>query len=117
MWPVSRLYGVSLDGTDLIDLVTEAGPSAFANIHENYYYVFVVCSAFFLVVAYFYFPYVVSPKRKSKNSADVPSETKQKTLEEVAAAFGDKVVLADEGPKRASVAGEGEANHIESAHA
>lgn len=38
--------------------VTEAGPSAFANIHENYYYVFVVCSAFFLVVAYFYFPYV-----------------------------------------------------------
>lgn len=41
-------------------LVTEAGPSAFANIHENYYYVFVVCSAFFLVVAYFYFPYVKS---------------------------------------------------------
>lgn len=36
--------------------VTEAGPSAFANIHENYYYVFVVCSAFFLVIAYFYFP-------------------------------------------------------------
>lgn len=25
-----------------------------------------------------------------------PSETKQKTLEEIAAAFGDKVVLADE---------------------
>lgn len=38
--------------------VTEAGPSAFANIHENYYYVFVVCSAFFLVIAYFFFPYV-----------------------------------------------------------
>jgi len=37
-------------------LVTEAGPSAFANIKENYYYVFVGCSLFFLVVAYFYFP-------------------------------------------------------------
>ena len=36
--------------------VTEAGPSAFANIQENYYYVFVACSFFFLVVAYFYFP-------------------------------------------------------------
>ncbi|GAA5232143.1 hypothetical protein GCM10025794_33790 [Massilia kyonggiensis] len=36
--------------------VTEAGPSAFANIHENYYYVFVACTAFFFVVAYFYFP-------------------------------------------------------------
>lgn len=59
--------------------VTEAGPSAFANIHENYYYVFVACSAFFLVVAYFYFP-----------------ETKQKSLEEIAAAFGDKVVLVNE---------------------
>lgn len=40
------------------------------------------------------------------------SETKQKTLEEVAAAFGDKVVLAD-APKRASVAGQ--ADHIETA--
>lgn len=40
--------------------VTEAGPSAFANIHENYYYVFVGCTLFFLIVAYFYFPYVQS---------------------------------------------------------
>lgn len=36
--------------------VTEAGPSAFATIHENYYYVFVACSFFFLIVAYLYFP-------------------------------------------------------------
>lgn len=42
----------------ILNLVTEAGPSAFATIHENYYYVFVSCSAFFLVIAYFYFPYV-----------------------------------------------------------
>lgn len=39
-------------------IVTEAGPSAFANIKENYYYVFVGCTLFFLVVAYLYFPYV-----------------------------------------------------------
>lgn len=37
-------------------LVTEAGPSAFANIKENYYYVFVGCSLFFLIIAYLYFP-------------------------------------------------------------
>lgn len=42
-------------------LVTEAGPSAFANIHENYYYVFVACTCFFLTIAYFYFPYVFFP--------------------------------------------------------
>lgn len=38
--------------------VTEAGPSAFANIQENYYYLFVACTLFFLIVAYLYFPYV-----------------------------------------------------------
>jgi hypothetical protein len=79
-----------------IFIVTEAGPSAFANIHENYYYVFVVCSAFFLVIAYFYFP-----------------ETKQKTLEEVAAAFGDRVVDQDEGAKRATSV-VGDVQHVES---
>jgi hypothetical protein len=36
--------------------VTEAGPSAFANIRENYYYVFVASSAFFRAIAYLYFP-------------------------------------------------------------
>ena len=45
---------------------------------ENYYYVFVGCSAFFFVMAYLYFP-----------------ETRRKTLEEIAAAFGDKVVDID----------------------
>lgn len=59
--------------------ITEAGPSAFANIRENYYYVFVGCTSFFLVIAYLYFP-----------------ETRHKTLEEVAAAFGDKVVTLTE---------------------
>lgn len=59
--------------------ITEAGPTAFAKIKQNYYYVFVACSFFFLVMAYFFFP-----------------ETKQKSLEEIAAAFGDKVVAPDE---------------------
>jgi hypothetical protein len=59
--------------------ITEAGPTAFAKIKQNYYYVFVGCSFFFLVMAYFFFP-----------------ETKQKSLEEIAAAFGDKIVLPDE---------------------
>ena len=56
---------VNVAGTFLFDTllivsnlvtVTEAGPSAFANIRENYYYVFVACSFLFLVLAYFYFP-------------------------------------------------------------
>lgn len=42
-------------------------------------------------------------------------ETKQKTLEEVAAAFGDRVVDQDEGAKRA-VSVVGETQHIESTH-
>ncbi|EON95722.1 putative mfs monosaccharide transporter protein [Phaeoacremonium minimum UCRPA7] len=58
---------------------TEAGPSAFANIHENYYYVFIGCCIIYLGIIYFYYP-----------------ETNQKTLEEIAAAFGDHVVEVDE---------------------
>ncbi|OAP57356.1 hypothetical protein AYL99_08094 [Fonsecaea erecta] len=58
--------------------ITEAGPSAFQNIHENYYYVFVGCCAVYFFIIYFYYP-----------------ETKQKTLEEIAAAFGDEVVEVD----------------------
>lgn len=93
----------------MYETVTEAGPSAFANIHENYYYVFVVCSAFFLVVAYFYFPYVI-PYPPIYRSGEIGQkvlrvlildrETKQKTLEEIAASFGDKVVESDETASR-----------------
>jgi hypothetical protein len=56
MWPVSSDNTPGLYLVLMYLAVTEAGPSAFANIHENYYYVFVCCSAFFLVIAYFYFP-------------------------------------------------------------
>ncbi|PLN76038.1 MFS monosaccharide transporter [Aspergillus taichungensis] len=80
----SKVMGLAAASHFIVNVaITEAGPSAFANIHENYYYVFVVCSAFFLVVAYFYFP-----------------ETKRKTLEEIAASFGDKVVDSDEPENR-----------------
>ncbi|KAF2168607.1 hypothetical protein M409DRAFT_65513 [Zasmidium cellare ATCC 36951] len=54
---------------------TEAAPSAFANIKQNYYYVFVGCTAVMWVIGYYWFP-----------------ETTGRTLEEIAAAFGDRVV-------------------------
>lgn len=77
----SKVMGLGALGHFVVNVaITEAGPTAFANIKQNYYYVFVGCSFFFLVMAYFFFP-----------------ETKQKSLEEIAAAFGDKVVLPDEG--------------------
>lgn len=76
----SKTMGIAAASHFIVNVgITEAGPSAFATIHENYYYVFVGCSFFFLVMAYFYFP-----------------ETRRKTLEEIAAAFGDKVILVDE---------------------
>ncbi|KAL5336177.1 general substrate transporter [Aspergillus crustosus] len=72
----SKIMGIAAASHFIVNVgITEAGPSAFANIKENYYYVFVGCTLFFLVIAYFYFP-----------------ETKQKTLEEIAASFGDRVI-------------------------
>ncbi|KAH8805154.1 solute carrier family 2 [Xylogone sp. PMI_703] len=76
----SKVMGLAAASHFVVNVgLTEAGPSAFANIRENYYYVFVACSFVSFIVAYFWFP-----------------ETKQKTLEEIAAAFGDKVVLVEE---------------------
>lgn len=53
----------------------------YCDTYQNcqYYYVFVGCTFFFFVVAYFYFP-----------------ETRQKSLEDIAAAFGDKVGVTDD---------------------
>ncbi|KAL2834485.1 general substrate transporter [Aspergillus cavernicola] len=76
----SKIMGLAAASHFIVNVgITEAGPSAFANIHENYYFVFVACSLFFLVIAYFYFP-----------------ETKMKTLEEIAASFGDLVIDAED---------------------
>ncbi|KAK4504509.1 hypothetical protein PRZ48_005425 [Zasmidium cellare] len=58
--------------------LTEAAPSAFKNIKQNYYYVFVGCTVVMWVIGYYWFP-----------------ETKGRTLEEIAAAFGDRVVDVD----------------------
>ncbi|KAK5724238.1 hypothetical protein LTR17_013524 [Elasticomyces elasticus] len=72
----SKVMGLAAASHFIVNVgITEAGPSAFATIKQNYYYVFVGCTLFFLIIAYFYFP-----------------ETRHKTLEEIAAAFGDKVV-------------------------
>ncbi|CAL5867188.1 uncharacterized protein PFLUO_LOCUS1400 [Penicillium psychrofluorescens] len=80
----SKVMGLGAAGHFIVNVaITEAGPSAFANIRENYYYVFVACSFIFLTIAYFFFP-----------------ETKQKTLEEIAAAFGDRVINVEDDPKR-----------------
>lgn len=93
----SKVMGIAAASHFIVNVaITEAGPSAFANIKQNYYYVFVASTLFFLGVAYFFFP-----------------ETKQKTLEEIAAAFGDRVIQADDDPKGPSVVGG--ADHIESA--
>lgn len=76
----SKIMGIAAASHFIVNVgITEAGPSAFATIHENYYYVFVGCSFSFLVMAYFYF-----------------LETRRKTLEEIAAAFGNKAILVDE---------------------
>ncbi|KAI4766992.1 putative MFS monosaccharide transporter [Aureobasidium sp. EXF-3400] len=76
----SRVMGLAAASHFIVNVgITEAGPSAFAHIKESYYYVFVACSFFFFVIAYLYFP-----------------ETRRKTLEEIAAAFGDKVVTLTE---------------------
>jgi hypothetical protein len=58
--------------------VNQAAPSAFSEIRENYYYVFVGLCIIWAIGIYFVFP-----------------ETRGKTLEEVAAAFGDRVVDID----------------------
>ncbi|KAJ0385245.1 hypothetical protein COL922a_006754 [Colletotrichum nupharicola] len=72
----SKIMGVAAAAHYIVNVgVTQAGHSAFATIHENYYYVFVGCCSVFFVIIYLYYP-----------------ETKQKTLEEIAAAFGDRVV-------------------------
>jgi hypothetical protein len=48
----------------MLAAVTEAGPSAFANIKQNYYYVFVGCCLVYLVLIYFYFPWVWPEEKK-----------------------------------------------------
>ncbi|OQD70136.1 hypothetical protein PENDEC_c026G07139 [Penicillium decumbens] len=89
----SKVMGIAAASHFIVNVaITEAGPSAFAHIKQNYYYVFVGCSFFFLVIAYFFFP-----------------ETKQKTLEEVAASFGDHLVGTVDRTKGAS------ADHLETA--
>jgi hypothetical protein len=53
----ARIVGMGCMTHFIINIaLTEAGPTAFANIHENYYYVFVGCSTVFLVLGYFYLP-------------------------------------------------------------
>ncbi len=53
----SKVMGLAAASHFIVNVgITEAGPSAFATIKQNYYYVFVGCTSFFLVIAWFYFP-------------------------------------------------------------
>ncbi len=53
----SKVMGLAAASHFIVNVgITEAGPSAFATIKQNYYYVFVGCTLFFLVIAWFYFP-------------------------------------------------------------
>ncbi|KAF7359490.1 MFS monosaccharide transporter [Mycena sanguinolenta] len=75
----SRVMGLSATAHYAVNVgITEAGPTAFARIGQNYYYVFVACCVVYIFLVYFYYP-----------------ETNQKTLEQIAAAFGDRVVDVD----------------------
>lgn len=77
----SRVMGLAAASHFVVNVaITEAGPSAFASIKQNYYYVFVGCSVVFLAVVWMWFP-----------------ETKGRTLEEIAEVFGDRVVGVEEG--------------------
>ncbi|KAM0748758.1 general substrate transporter [Meredithblackwellia eburnea MCA 4105] len=72
----SRIMGLASCAHFIINVaLTQAGPSAFATIKANYYYVFVGCCTFSCAMIILYFP-----------------ETKNLSLEAIAVLFGDKVV-------------------------
>lgn len=76
----SRINGFASTVRFIVNIgITEAAPSAFSSIGKNYYYVFVGFTFVSLLIAYFYFP-----------------ETRQRSLEEIAAVFGDDVVTMDD---------------------
>lgn len=108
-------FSLSRGASDLFFfLVTQAGPSAFATIHENYYYVFVGCCAVYFVIIYFYYPYGGFQTVFSHGlSLTRARETNQKTLEEIAAQFGDKVLTTEETVANTELAKESSSTHIE----
>ncbi|KAL8290587.1 hypothetical protein RQP46_002845 [Phenoliferia psychrophenolica] len=72
----SKVMGLASCSHFVINVaLTQAGPSAFANIKANFYYVFVGVTTFSCICIILYFP-----------------ETKNKSLEAIAASFGDEVV-------------------------
>jgi hypothetical protein len=49
----SKMMGLAAASHFIVNVaITEAGPTAFATIEQNYYYVFVGCTLFFLVCAW-----------------------------------------------------------------
>ncbi|KAE9403758.1 general substrate transporter [Gymnopus androsaceus JB14] len=75
----SKVTGLAACSHFILNIaVTEAGPTAFANIKQNYYYVFVATTFVSGVLVFMFFP-----------------ETKGRSLEMIAADFGDNVVERD----------------------
>jgi len=72
----SKITGLAACSHFLFNIaVTEAGPTAFANIKQNYYYVFAATTFASGIVVLRFFP-----------------ETKGRNLEMIAAEFGDNVI-------------------------
>lgn len=58
----------------IVIMLAQVTPLAIEAISWKYFMIFVICDAIFIVIFYFFYP-----------------ETKNKTLEEIAAIFGDEV--------------------------
>lgn len=69
--------------------------------------------AFLLGCCVFLFSVSAFPSSLHKHDANYASETKQKTLEEIASAFGDKVILPDEQGKDGDGDGKADSQHVE----
>ncbi|KAJ6618170.1 general substrate transporter [Mycena sp. CBHHK59/15] len=75
----SKVTGLAALSHFIVNIaLTQAATTAFANIGTNYYYVFVGTTGLSAVCVYFFFP-----------------ETKGKSLEAIAASFGDTLVIDD----------------------
>lgn len=70
----------------------------------------------FIALIYFFYPYVMISSFVQITRLTASSETKEKTLEEIAAAFGDQVVEVDDQEvvsEALAVDGKADTKHVE----
>ena len=75
-------------------MFSQVTPKAIAHLHWKYFAVFMSCDACAALTFYFFYPYVV-PLERARPVTDSCSETKGKTLEEMAEIFGDQVAFSE----------------------